>query len=570
MSYLLMTWPPGEPALKAGALQARIEAQGGWTLALERFCLRVYVRGRAAPAVTLLPRGGVLIGSLFDRAATEAGTVAAYDLRHLNDEDGVSVARRAVGEAWGRYVLVLPVRERRPVVARDPLGALDALIWRRGDTWFVADDLTCGSLAPEDLAIDEARLLDLIAEPDLASADIPLTGLAAVRPGTVIDEAAKVHVLWTPAAFARTPRLDAGTAADRIPIITQACVAALSAQHGEILCEISGGLDSAIVAACLKAAGRRPARGINFHWAQAEADERPYARAVAKAVRARLEIVACRTAPIAADAFDPVAAARPSFNAVDPVYDAALADRLARGGEGALFTGQGGDAVFYQMPAAQLALDLLARGPRRRGLAALSRRTDRSVWSLLAAAVRPPARAVFPYGRRRSGQAPPRHPWLTGLSGVGLAKRIQIEALVANQAVFGASRRGAVAEVIHPLLSQPLVELCLSTPAAILGGGEQDRAFVRSAFRGQIPQMVAERQSKGDLSVFFARGVAESLEILRPRLLEGRLAVRGLIDVEALADAMTPEAMIWRDGSAEFLCLAVLEAWVRAWESRGA
>lgn len=563
-----MTWPPGQPAVEADALHAAFNGHDGWTLVLERFCIRVYVRGAAAPSVSLLPKGGVLIGQMFDRAATEAGAVAPYDLHRLSDEDGVAVARRVIDEAWGRYVLVLPVRERRPVVLREPLGALDALIWRRGDAWCVSDDVPPG-LAPDDLAIDEVRLADLIAEPDLASANLPLTGVTAVMPGTVVDETGEVRRLWAPARFARTPKVDAWTAAERIPLVSRACIAALASGRGPILCEISGGLDSAIVATSLRAEGVKLGAAINFHWPQAEADERPYARAVAKTVRARLEVIASRVAPVAPDAFDEAIVARPSFNAIDPVYDGVLAQRLAQGGEAALFTGQGGDAVFYQMPAPQLSLDLLARGPRRPGLMALSRRTNRSVWSLLRMGARAPVRAIFPYGARRS-ERPPKHPWLQDLQGVGAAKRIQIEALVANQAVFGASRRGAVAELIHPLLSQPLVELCLSVPAAVLGGGEQDRAFVRAAFRAQLPRLVLDRQSKGDLSVFFAKGVARSLPGLRPRLLEGRLAARGLIDVAALSEIMHPEAMIWRDGSAEILCLAVLESWVRAWEARGA
>lgn len=563
-----MTWPPGQPGLEADALHAGFNGQDGWTLVLERFCLRVYVRGRAAPPVSLLPKDGVLIGQMFDRDATETGAVAAYDLHRLADEDGVAVARRVIDEAWGRYVLVLPVRERRPVVLREPLGALDALTWRKGDTWCVSDDVP-PALAPDDLSIDEARLADLIAEPDLASAHLPLTGVTAVMPGTVVDETGGVRKLWTPARFARTPRVDAWTAAERLPLVSRACIAALASGRGPILCEISGGLDSAIVATSLRAEGVKLDAAINFHWPQAEADERPYARAVAKTVRARLEVIASRVAPIAPEAFDDAVVARPSFNAIDPAYDGVLAQRLGQGGEAALFTGQGGDAVFYQMPAPQLSLDLLARGPRRRGLMALSRRTNRSVWSLLRMGARAPVRATFPYGAKGAGR-PPKHPWLQDLQGVGAAKRVQIEALVANQAVFGASRRGAVAELIHPLLSQPLVELCLSIPAAVLGGGDQDRAFARSAFRAQLPRLVLDRQSKGDLSVFFAKGVARSLPVLRPRLLEGRLAARGLIDVAALSEIMHPEAMIWRDGSAEILCLAVLESWVRAWEARGA
>jgi len=562
-----MTWPPGTPGQDAASLRADLAAQGGWTPVLERFGLAVWRHGSHGPPATLLPRGGVLVGELFDRAATEAGEVAPYDPRRLADEDWLVVARRVVREAWGRYVLVLPVSGRAPVIIRDPLGAIDALAWRRGDVHLVGDLVPRGLAAPPDLALDLPRLSALIGEPDLATDDPPLTGLVAVRPGTATDDQGRRHVLWTPGPFARRDDLTREAASDAIPRVTRACIAALTSGRERILGEVSGGLDSAIVATTLSALGQRPARGVHFYWPQAEADERPYAKAVAKAAGIGLDLIARPIEPIDPAAFEAVAhAPRPSFNAVDPLYDARLAERLVAHQAQALITGQGGDVVFFQMPAPQLALDIAWRGPRRRGLSALSRRTQRSVWSLLAAGLGRPERMTFPFAV--GAAPPPPHPWLTDLAGVGAAKRIQIEGLIANQASLALSRRGSVADLLHPLLSQPLVELCLRTPAAILAGGEQDRAFTRGLFQGQLPQAVFRRQAKGDLSVYFAKSVSLSLPAWRPYLLEGELARLGLIDVDRLDAAMTPETMIWRDGSAEILSLMVLETWTRHWQGR--
>ncbi|MDI1364248.1 MAG: lasso peptide isopeptide bond-forming cyclase, partial [bacterium] len=167
--------------------------------------------------------------------------------------------------------------------------------------------------------------------------------------------------------------------------------------------------------------------------------------------------------------------------------------------------------------------------------------------------------------RRLSG---PSHAWLTDLSGVSPAKRQQITALASNLNVNGATGRGELARIVHPLLAQPIVELCLAIPAPVLSAGERERSFAREAFAERLPRRIMDRRSKGEISVFLGRSLAASADFLRGFLLEGRLAARGLIDPAELAAALEPEALVWKDASKEILAAATLEAWVRHWEDR--
>ena len=148
------------------------------------------------------------------------------------------------------------------------------------------------------------------------------------------------------------------------------------------------------------------------------------------------------------------------------------------------------------------------------------------------------------------------------------AKRMQIAGLVNNQSVFAPSRRGAVAALAHPLLSQPMVELCLAIPAPILSAGEGDRSFARDAFADDLPASIRYRRSKGDVTVFFGRSVAASLPFLREFLLGGRLAEQGLIDPRRFDEALRAEQLVWRDDYGAILAAAQIEAWLRHWESR--
>ena len=364
---------------------------------------------------------------------------------------------------------------------------------------------------------------------------------------------------------------------ERLRAEVDACVAALASGAEKILCEISGGLDSAIVATSLAAIGRRADAAVNFYRDQAEADERVYARAAAEAAGVTLEMIRREPFALSEESFAVSASSvRPNFNAVDPEYDLALSAQLERVGADVLFTGHGGDVVFLQVGAAGLAADLLAgkpcEGSRLARLGEVARRTRRSVWSLsLEALVGRPGRfspeaLSAPAGiiARRAGAAP--HPWLAEARGITAGKHAQIAGLVSSLTLNGATRRAERARLAHPLLSQPVIELCLAIPATVLSAGETERSYARQAFAERLPPVILDRRSKGDISVFFGRSLAASLEFLRAFLLDGRLAAEGLIDRARLDAALSVEAMVWKDATVEILAAATLEAWVRQWE----
>lgn len=62
--------------------------------------------------------------------------------------------------------------------------------------------------------------------------------------------------------------------------------------------------------------------------------------------------------------------------------------------------------------------------------------------------------------------------------------------------------------------------------------------------------------------------VAASLEFLRPHLLEGVLCEAGLLDRGALDQILTPEHLILRGGASGILQAAIIESWVRYWQTR--
>lgn len=586
MDYVVLTHPPG---VASTPFEEMIEAlvASGWTLALRAFRLVALTKGEIAPPVTPLvgPSGvaGILIGRAFDRAATTAGQVVAADLRGLAETEPLDACRRLLAAAWGSYVAVwIGAPDEGPTLLRDPSGDLEALVWRRDGVTIVSASPLTGRAGPAALAIDWTRVSQIIADPASAALGAPpLSGLSALTPGIALHGPGgqEREVLWSPAAVVRGRKGRPWPTREDLRLTVDGCIAALAGGPDRVVCEVSGGLDSAIVATSLAAQGLGPHGLVNFHGDQPESDERRYAQAVAERIGAPLRTV--RRLPFAYDAATLEASgrsARPNFNALDPGYDTGLIEALAAADAKVLFTGHGGDTVFYQVAASALAADLLGGAPcegsRIRRLEEVARRTRRSIWSLSLEALTGQASSLTIEGQllrkeqRRLKAVGPTHPWMSDLAGVSPAKRRQVAALASNLNATGPTRRGERARIVHPLLAQPVVEACLSIPAPVLSAGERERSFAREAFADRLPQLIVERRSKGEIGVFLNRSLAASRAFLREFLLDGRLAARGLIDALDLDAALEPQALVWRDASREVLTAAALEAWVRHWEGR--
>eukprot|EP01136_Pigoraptor_vietnamica_P016195 Opistho-1_new@60004 len=148
------------------------------------------------------------------------------------------------------------------------------------------------------------------------------------------------------------------------------------------------------------------------------------------------------------------------------------------------------------------------------------------------------------------------------------AKRMQVRALASARRVFGPSYCGRDMTVIHPLLSQPLIEHVLGISVLDLTQGRRDRALARAAFADHLPAALTERRGKGTLTAFFGRTLAASTPFLKPYLLEGTLASHGVVDVRALETALDPDRLMQSECYGALLATIITEQWARTWEER--
>lgn len=519
--------------------------------------------------------------------------VLVGDVRHrerrvvdpATDEAPFSYERKLMARFWGRFVGIQILADgRASALLRDPSGALDCVAWTDGGVTIVAStalDWLIARLRPG-WSVDFDRVHAALHDPLTVWGDLLLRGPTPVLPGAIqpLPLSEPSTQLWAPAEVARRglarPRTDAQAGAELRLAIDDA-VRGLSIAAGGHAAEVSGGLDSGVVAASLVHAGRGSSLWLNAYGDDPGSDERVYVSALAEHLDIAPVSVSRGTGLVTTADIEAISGDfRPGLNALDIHHDRDWAHRLEASGLRAVMTGKGGDSMFVEAATGDVFSDLWRdRGVRALlspGLPRLAAWNGRSIWALVAQAR---GGAGAEPGRDMPGLLTPlapegrvSHPWLDDLDDFGPAKAHQIAGVVDGLGNHGFSLQHAAADVLHPLVAQPVIEACLGLPTWQLTLGRRDRALVREAFRDRLPPALYARRSKGEMTAYYGRMIADSLDVLRPWIIDGRLAREGLVDRVAADHILTRESLIWRGGYAGIMATAAMEGWVRIWEAR--
>lgn len=584
-AYVLLFWSSERPEAVARAAMLRDDLlrSADWRLRAEADGLAVYSAGPGLPVEPLVSASGVLLGRIHRRPDRPL-----FSTRRLIEEigdDPRAAAQRLVDEVWGGYLAAFAGGSGPPAILPDPSGAFQPLAWDAQGVWIVASDLAGlpANLQPPRAALQWDRIAEWLASPLAVTWRVGLQGVEALIAGalTYLETPLRSEPLWSPERFARNTPVRWDIALGQVRAAVDHCTDALATPHHRLIAEVSGGLDSAIVASALAGSGRAGAvsQWLSYYAPQREGDERPYARAVAARLGVSLTEAPRVSQSIEVEHLAATArAARPAIGRLDPWRDADTAGRLRDAGATALLSGQGGDAVFFQVPTPAILADAWRAGRPRAELSDLALDlaswTRSSVWSTLRAAwghhrglPTPPPRA--PLEGRWGEVAPPApHPWIAAAASLPPGKRLQVVGLANAQSYRLATARSEAAEVVFPLLAQPVVELALGIPTYQLTKGGQGRAIARAAFADRLPAQVAARRSKGAMTAFYGRLLADSLDQVRPYLLDGCLCDSGLVSRAALDQALTRPQLLWGAPVSAILQATVVEAWIRYWQTR--
>lgn len=526
--------------------------------------------------------GGLLIGSLFQRGCSGPVqlTPAAQDAAIVTRGESL------IGQYWGAYLAVLPDKDQATLhIVRAPLGDLPCYWTRIDRSVILASDLTLLHAAVGgQFPIDRTALARHLGAEDLRHAETCLKGVHELPGGQRMSIGAGEPVfteIWSPWLFTTAGRqiFDVADARQRVRGAALHSVQARGSQLGPVLLKLSGGLDSSIVAACLRAANIDFA-SLNLVTLDASGDERDHARAVASAVDVELIESVRDASQVDLERSAAFRLPRPTAHGFAQESARLAAAAAERTGSKALFDGGGGDNIFCSLQSARPAADCL-----------LSADSEGSFWpcartiaELAQASLAQVAWRAFLISRRRSprfrwqldlrflseaarhdAEGGADHRWLAAPPGALPGKAAHVALIAGTQSIAEGFDVEAPLPSCSPLISQPLVEACLAVPSWHWFDRGYNRAVARHAFAGRLPKRTLWRRSKGAPDCFIAELYEANRALIRDMLMEGVLRRMGLLDLEALSLTLQSDAPVEGHDFLRVMQLVDAEAWARAW-----
>lgn len=611
--FLALIWNPASPAQTARA--ARLITEIGrsprpWDPVLQAPGAAVF-QVNARPGhmqAYLLPRrgasAGVVLGRLFRRDDRDGRSVpiSAPLPPAEGDAIGESGGHHLIRHYWGRYVALFQDDSTGTPgswsVLRAPLGSLPCYHTTTDggiDVYYSRIEY-CEDLLSFPPTLDWDNVARYVAQPHLQSSRTLLTGNEELLAGQRRQRTGNTHAtefLWHPADFTPDTAMTVDSAAARLRDTTIDCVQAWATGYDRVLHRLSGGLDSSIILAALRHGRTSPAiTCLNYYTAGLDGDERRYARLMAQA--SGVPLLECGLTDAETDFPSLLRVPRNirPLNTVTEQARGAFELSLIRDQDlEACFYGSGGDNVFFQPHTTLGALDYAHDHGFDRGLfghAAEAARLGRaSFWSVLAsiAGRRLFGRRVDPLDnyaimesktsivsadvRRLVPAAELIHPWLRDAAPqLAPGKLLHLQIMTMPPSYYEAlNNPDLFLEPLHPLFSQPLVELCASIPTYVLTTGGRSRGLARRAFADLLPTKIVNREAKGSAHTYFNTIYTRNRDFIRSFMLDGLLCQRGLLERARLESALADKDA---DASAELPQILIhlnTEAWARSWNA---
>ncbi|MCI1272424.1 MAG: asparagine synthase C-terminal domain-containing protein [Sphingobium sp.] len=539
-----------------------------------------------APADVIdLGETGVILGSLFPTFGPperqrqldgkEADQITASSVRHLLER------------YWGSYIALHRGATGHHVL-RAPLGTLSCLYVRGHD--YVAFASRAKLLVQAGLArgsVDWQALAHYLYLRDLPSPHTALLEFRELLPGTEItisSQTTAIAQLWSPWSYVDSR----GDAADpvldvKVERTIQNCVAAFASQFDNVVATLSGGLDSSVVLACL-ARSRTNVTALTISTQDPNGDERPYAKCMSQHAQVELLEEFYHLEDI--DLGKSVAShlPRPSGRIHEQAYRAAVARIAQSQNVAAIFTGNGGDNIFYNSASVRPIIDrflLQGIGPSLATMLDVASLTRTSLFRVILETARlvvhdggkcrwkPTPQLLSEELLAAQAHLPIEHPWLTPNDRLIPGKAGHINMLLRMQHHVEGYSPDLPFTVVNPIAAQPIVELCLAIPSWRACTGGRNRAFIRDAFSTQLPGTILNRTTKAGPDSFILALLDARIEQIRERLSYGHLSRQGILNRTELDE-------IFRTGRCRdpvyylrLMALLDTEAWLDQWIAPG-
>lgn len=568
LRYLGLMWDPTNPQQQETArlIGARVAQLGSaWARELDAPGMQVFCAGARSDSSQvhrLADGAGVLIGTLFARNRDLSAPSVDEPLRFGPTERRSFVTSRGrwlIDHAWGNYVAFgRDSADETRWVLKDPTGSLPCLrTVFHGVSIFFSRIGDCLDLRLQRFTINEAFLhAHLMASSNLHELS-PLNEVAPVRGGECIqfhrDGRSASHYWWSPIAFDGVNDLieDPARAAQAMHSVVKSAVHSMANRHRSLLLRLSGGLDSSIIAGCLKDAPTGRFSAYTYHSVNGRSDERPWARLAAQ--HAGCEHTEYPLSPLELDLS--IGSRMPV--SVEPMPLLQLFQRTiieqdlaARTSATGIFSGDGGDSGFCADSITHAVPEYLRNhgvAPRLFQLASqVALLTQKSSWSVLTTALRrnftneggiprerilEASQLVSDHIKQDYRGTQVSHPWFHGQQRTPWDKIRRIGTLTSASDYYNVAvpPDADVPEIVSPLYTQPVTELLLRIPIYVHFDQGRDRGLARKAFAAEVPEPILRRLWKDRAPGFHDQIFERQRAFLTETLLEGVLTSHGLL-----------------------------------------
>lgn len=603
--YLAALWNPLDPQSAteaAGVLSSLPETR--WTQVLRHSGFALYTNPPPVPYLASMPLrddNGAILGILFNRGQNRRLTPMEIREDPALATMSTGTIRHLTRNYWGAYVAFLWNRHTRDWwVVRDCSGMIPCYYTTNHGVTLLSSDARSflsignpyGTGSPvTSVDINWTYVAGFLANSQLQIRETGLKNVYELLAGETIchhKQVQSVELSWDPASFIDTdPRESRVARREALRHTVTSCIHAWASAHDWVVHCLSGGFDSSLVLALLASSPKRPhIVCVNRYSAGPAEDERPYARTAAHAAGIpliewpwnfgnRTLDASCLNFPVGV---------KPSItNLFSPLEAPFLAALNAAHHFDAIWTGEGGDHLLLALNTELLLTDFLRIRGFRSGLLETLRDaaklTGHSIPRLITNVLRdlcnsrrsdldaPDAVALPSDASPLNGRLRDyiRHPWACTTAEIPPGKRRQI--LLLAEVIHRLRPLPATQECVElqPLLSQPIIEQCLSIPTYDLLESGRTRGLARAAFATELPIEILNRESKGQTTHHVLGLIYRSLPFVSDLLLDGMLVRQGLLNRAKLEPVLTEKAPI--NASQLFPVLACLaaEIWTRSW-----
>lgn len=504
------------------------------------------------------------------------------------------------GNVWGDYIIVIEDIEKSNLfIFRDPTG-LNALFYTKKDQCIIfASELSALVSAIQDnLELDFEYLASYVIWGPHTTFRTPFKEVSELEPGMLIEispSGLRSELCWNPIQYFDFHEQDKSINSFSIKELLQRVLACLTSEARGVYVDLSGGLDSSALLALLtksKPSSSKLIATTVYYPSIASASELRYAREVSNFLHIDLVELNGEDYLPFKEILDSEKFRkwdRPSAQLLQLSLHEKHASIAGQFDCDLYINGFGGDQLFQARPTIPLYLcDYMSSLKFAELFSEVKSASKQMCVPFLSVMLNVFKYLVLHstgyYDHFRWSYNPPnwcnekmaqyakreifKPPFWDDLSKVTPAKSQQVLDIYDCSVQTDRGFRESYTRILHPFLSQPLVQIALAMPTKKLLSSNMDRIAFRKSMYNTVPNLILNRSEKGEHSGLYQFGLRSNFQEVEDLLMCGWLSTNNIVDKDNLRNDLRLACQGYTPNIWPLLNACTIELWLLAWGYR--